>query len=424
MTQIRERLVEFNPWWRGPYRLEFHAREVHGELRKWMARRHALALTGLRRVGKTTLLLKLGEEAVRGGLDPRRLLYFSFDEFDEIRIRELLRAFEEVQHLDWRSGRMLLLLDELQKLPRWQEELKVLYDRYPNLKIVLSGSESLFIRKGWTESLAGRLLEFKVEPLSFREYLSFAGVRWEPLELHRPAVVRAFDAFALTQGFPELVGVDDRSAIRRQLRAGVVEKVLLQDLPRLVGLRKVAGLESILNILMAEPGQLIEYSSLAKDLAVTRQTASGYLSLLEQAFLVRKLYNFSGSRRKVERKLRKYYPAVVSPDLTLRHDDDARSRVFEWLMVLQLRPPFFWRDPFQKEVDGIFPGPPPVPVEVKSGRVETRGVAAFMDKHGVRKGYIISRDTRETVRVPEGRIEVVPASEFLLRTPKAVRPEV
>jgi uncharacterized protein len=421
MSQIQDRLVEFNPWWAGPYHIEIHARDIHSDLRSSMALRQALAVTGLRRVGKTTLLLKLGEEAVRGGLDPRRLLYFSFDEFADLRIRELLRAYEQVQHKDWRSGRMLLLLDEVQKLPRWQEELKVLYDRYPNLKFVLSGSESLFIRKGWTESLAGRLLEFKVEPLSFREYLSFAGVTWQPLELHRPAVMRALDAFTRTQGFPELVGVDDLAKVRRHLRDSVVEKVLLRDLPRLVGVRNVGGLESILNILMEEPGQLIEYSSLATDLAITRQTVSAYLTFLEQAFLVRKLYNFSGSRRKVERKLRKYYPSVVSPDLTFRHDDQARARVFEWLIVQQLRPSYFWRDPAQKEVDAVFPGPPALPVEVKSGKVETRGVSAFMERHGVRQGYIISRDRDETIRVKNGRIDVVPAPEFLLKTPKGAR---
>ena len=422
MPQIRDRLVEFNPWWAGPYHVEFQGRDVHAALRRSMGLRQALAITGLRRVGKTTLLLKLGEEAIQGGLDARRLLYFSFDEFEDLRLRNLLRAFEEVQRMDWRSGRMLLLLDEVQKLPRWQEELKVLYDRYPNLKVVLSGSESLFIRKGWTESLAGRLLEFKVEPLSFREYLSFAGVGWQPLEVHRAAVVRALDDFTLTQGFPELVGVDDKATIRRHLRDSIVEKVLMRDLPRLVGVRNVAGLESILNILMEEPGQIIEYSSLAKDLAVTRQTVSAYLVFLEQAFLVRKLYNFSGSRRKVERKLRKYYPSVVSPDLTFRQEDQARSRVFEWLIVQQLKPSYFWRDPSQNEVDVVFPGPPVVPVEVKYGKVETRGVAAFMGKHRIRQAYIVSREREETIRVKGGRIDVVPAHEFLLETPRAARP--
>jgi len=53
---------------------------------------------------------------------------------------------------------------------------------------------------------------------------------------------------------------------------------------------------------------------LAQELKISRQTLSNYLTYLEESFLIRKLYNFSRSKRKVERKLKKYYPTLISVD--------------------------------------------------------------------------------------------------------------
>jgi hypothetical protein len=72
---------------------------------------------------------------------------------------------------------------------------------------------------------------------------------------------------------------------------------------------------------LEEPGQLVEVLELAGELKVSRQTLSNYLSYLEQSFLVRKLYNYLTGRRKVERKLKRYYPTIISVDLLFREDD-------------------------------------------------------------------------------------------------------
>lgn len=275
-------------------------------------------------------MLKIAQDTIEDGLDPRAVLYFSFDEFRESQIRDVLREYETLMPTDLGSGRHLLLLDEIQKLPGWEDQLKALYDRLrKTLKVIISGSESLFIRKGSRETLAGRLFEFTIRPLSFREYLNFREVKFEPLELHEKELSRHFDEFLLIEGFPELVGLKDKTVLRKYLRESIVEKVVFGDLPTLLGVRDVSSLESLLNVLMDEPGQLVELSELAGELKLSRQTLSNYLTYLEQCFLVRKLYNYSKGRRKVERKLKKYYPTIVSVDLLFRNDELSKSRIFE-----------------------------------------------------------------------------------------------
>ena len=416
MPRIQEVLDELNPWWKEQHRVEgYRDREIYASLQKYLRMPQIVALTGLRRVGKTTLLLKMVEDAIARGSNPKTILYFSFDEFREVELRQVLRDEGGVTRRDLRSGHALVLFDEIQKLRGWPDQLKALYDVYgKRVKFVISGSESLFLRTGSKETLAGRLFEFQVHPLSFREFLGFRGVEFDPPRLYRRELVRRFDEFLRTQGFPERVAVSDRAIVRKFLRENIVERVLFRDLPGLLALRDLTTLESLLNIFVEEPGQIAYVEELANTLKVSRKTVAQYLVYLERSFLLRKLYNYSASRRKVERKLRRFYPAIVSPDLAFREDDDARSRGFEWAVVRGVRGGFFWRDPYKNEVDLVLPKRPPLPVEIKYGRVETRGMETFMGKFRARSGIVVTRDSEETRSVGAGEIALVPAWMFLL----------
>jgi len=422
MAKIRDALVDLNPWWKGEFSLEYRDREAYREVEKFIALPQIIAFTGLRRVGKTTLMLKIVQDAIKDGLDPRAILYFSFDEFRESQIRDVLREYETLMSTDLSSGRHLLLLDEIQKLAGWEDQLKALYDRLrKTLKVIISGSESLFIRKGSRETLAGRLFEFTILPLSFREYLNFREVKFEPLELHEKELSRHFDEFLLTEGFPELVGFKDKTVLRKYLRESIVEKVIFRDLPTLLGVRDVSSLESVLNVLMDEPGQLVELSELAGELKLSRQTLSNYLTYLEQCFLVRKLYNYSKGRRKVERKLKKYYPTIVSVDLLFRNDESSKSRIFEWALINQLRAEFFWRDPYKNEVDAVLTNGKTVPLEIKYGRTNLHGLRAFMKRFDINNAFAVSRDREETIESNGRTISVIPAFKFMLKRADTIK---
>ncbi len=416
MANIKAALVESNPWWKKEYVIVFKDREIYEDIRKFMLLPQIIALTGLRRVGKTTLMLKMAEDTIKTGFERKNVVYFSFDEFRDVGIRDVVKAYEELMEKDVREGKCLFLFDEIQKLRDWEDGLKGFYDAHKeNAKIVISGSESLFIRKKSKETLAGRIFEFKVEPLSFREFLAFKGVSLKPAGIYEKELSRLFAQFVLTAGFPELVEVRDKDVIRKYVKESIVEKIVYRDIPGLFRIRDLSMLESLLNVLMEEPGQLIEMSDLASGLKVSRQTVSNYLKYLEDSFLVRKLYNFSKSRRKVERKLKKYYPTIVSVDLLFREDDYSRSRIFEWLMVNQLKAEFFWRDPYKNEVDVVLADGKPQPVEIKYGKIDFKGLLAFMKKFKVDEGIIISGSLEETKRIDGKTIHVIPAFKYLLK---------
>jgi len=414
MPQIKSVLPDFNPWWKGSFKPEYKDRAVYDQIKKFLPLRQIVALTGLRRVGKSTLLMKIAADAIAGGLDPKNVVYFSFDEFKDIELRDLLHASEELLERDLAGGRSLFLLDEVQKLGDWENQAKALYDLHPRMKIMISGSESLFIKRKSRATLAGRIFEFRIEPLTFKEYLEFKGERMSPPGLYPRELKRVFSEYMKTQGFPELVGVQDKDIIQKYIKESIVDKVLYRDIPQLFRIKQIAVLEGLLSILMDEPGQMIDLTSLGRDLNITRQTLSLYLRYLEESYLIRKLYNYSKNRRKTERKLKKLYPAIQSPELLFRDDEQARSKAFECSVVNQLRAEYFWRDPYKNEVDVIQDGNSPVPIEIKYGKIETAGVTAFLKKFKMAEGTIISSE-KGFVHQENGRkIQVVPAFEYFL----------
>ena len=416
MTEIKEALRDFNPWWKEPFKVAFKEREIYIQIQKYLAMPHIIAFTGLRRIGKTTLMLKIVEDNIKRGFNAKNIVYFSFDEFKDAEIRRIMSEYEDLLECDLKKGKYMLLLDEIQKLNNWENQLKGIYDTFgKDIKIIVSGSESLFIKRSSKETLAGRIFDFKVEPLSFKEFLLFKNINFKPIGLYEKELIRLLDEYALTLGFPELVNIKDKEIIKKYIKEGIVEKVVFRDMQNLFKIKDISLIESLLNIFLEEPGQLVDISELSKEFRVSRQTLSSYLTYLEESFLIKKLYNYSKSRRKVERKLKKYYPTIVSADLLFNEDELSKSKVFEWLMVMQLKAEFFWRDPYKNEVDIVMVGNKPVPIEIKYGKTDAHGILAFMRKFNTYQGIIVTRNKEEKHKVNEMDILFIPAFKFLLK---------
>ena len=415
MADIQDVLGRMNPWWYGESAQKFARRKIYEEITRFLHTPQIIALTGLRRVGKTALMHNLVQDYIGRSFDPKNILYFSFDDYKASALLDVIREYESMHGKNLRDGNYLILFDEIQKLEGWQEKIKVLYDAYkPHIKFIISGSESLFIRKKAKESLAGRIFEFRVEQLTFSEFLDFLGKKPEPGYLHRGWTKNLLGRFIATQGFPEMTEEQDRTVIRKYVLENVVEKALYRDIPAIFKIDNVEALASMLRVLMEEPGQLIEYSKLAADLNLSRISVSNYLGYLGDAFLVRKLYNYSRNARKTERSLKKFYPTVISPDLTFNSDTYSRSKVFEWFVVNQLRAEFFWRDSWGHEVD-VITREKGMPIEIKYGKLDFDGVLEFMDRFGAKKGYIVSREAEDTKIYGSRRIDVVPVLKVLLQ---------
>lgn len=136
-----------NRHWEKGYKYPFEKKRLAYEvLKKQLDKKQIVELSGLRRTGKTTLFFQLINQLLDNGKEPFNLWYFTFDE-DHTTLDDLLAEFQKQTGKDLKTERLFIFLDEVQKLRNFQNQVKIYYDLYPNLKFFLSGSTSLFIKK-------------------------------------------------------------------------------------------------------------------------------------------------------------------------------------------------------------------------------------------------------------------------------------
>ena len=134
-------------------------------------------------------------------------MFFSFDE-NSNKLSEVLNSYKEFQVKDFREEKIYVFLDEIQKHDNWENEIKRYYDLYPKLKFIISGSESLFIRKRTKENLAGRIFEYALTPFTFKEYLKLKGIKEEEFK-YETKIKPLFIKFAEKGGFPETFSLEN-----------------------------------------------------------------------------------------------------------------------------------------------------------------------------------------------------------------------
>lgn len=139
-----------NPWWKdgrvnSALAPEYH-RDAFARLKKHIGLRQIILLTGLRRVGKTTLIYQLIEYLINSDVKKENIIYYSFDEQVED-IAKLLDDYSKLTGVEWKKEKCFVFLDEIQKLENWSNKIKLLYDSFPNLKFFVSGSASFILEK-------------------------------------------------------------------------------------------------------------------------------------------------------------------------------------------------------------------------------------------------------------------------------------
>lgn len=221
----------------------------------------AIILTGPRRAGKTTTLLKLFPRAD----------YHLLEDPDVIaRLRADPRSFME-------EVRPPAILDEIQNVPELLSYVRSWIDRAPNKKgqWFLTGSQEAPLMQGVTESLAGRAALFQLLPLSRQESAKVTLLRG---------------------GFPEVLA---RPSIRNIWFRSYIQTYLERDVRSVSSIRDLATFRKFLSLLASRCGQILNRTDLAAPLGVSVPTISKWLSILEitgQIILVPPFFENFGKR--------------------------------------------------------------------------------------------------------------------------------
>ena len=173
---MEEILLFWNPWWKGEYLLEsINRSEYFNKINLFIQRKEVLCFSGVRRSGKSTLMLQTIQSLLET-VNNRNILYINFDDerfvgiLDEKLLDKILNEYCSMLNPE---GKLFVFLDEIQSVPFWEKWVKRMYDSQKNIKFVISGSSSALVSSEFSTLLTGRNLLIEVFPFSFKEFLEY-----------------------------------------------------------------------------------------------------------------------------------------------------------------------------------------------------------------------------------------------------------
>ncbi|MDP2925398.1 MAG: ATP-binding protein [Nanoarchaeota archaeon] len=417
---LKMNLEKHNPHWKEKFVYDYPIkRELFLVLLKNIKNKQIITVSGLRRTGKTVIIKQLIDYLIEKSTNRTKILYFSFDE-EQPKIEELINEFTRLANIELSNEEIFIFLDEIQKLPDWQDQIKYYYDNF-KIKFIVSGSSSLFIRKKVKESLAGRSFDFHLKPLNFKEFLLFRNKKevLEKQNIFKNEIKKEFEIYIRKQFIDTL---NEDNEFSREYVKSILEKIIHIDIPKVFPIENEELLFKLLRIIATNPGMIIEYENLGKEIGINRITLSNYLFYLEEAFLIKKIYNYSKNMLTSEKKSKKFYINSNSFFEFLNSQVD-ESKVIENLIAIETPSRFFWRTPFKEEVDFILEldeGKKLLPVEVKYRNTildkDSKGVVKFCIKNNLKEGLILTKDYEAIKVVGNIKISFVPVWKWMLET--------
>lgn len=395
----KEALILLNEWWKTgkvseklakPYK-----RKAFDEALRLLSNyRQILIITGLRRVGKTTLLYQLISHLLQKGIEAKNIIYFSFD-VSSSEITKILEAYKTATGVDWKKSEIYLFLDEVQKLKNWSSQVKLIYDNFPNIRIVISGSASLQLEAQAISNLAGRYFIIELKPLSLLEYYELKyNKKIENFELYENELRSELENY-LKKPFPEIVSWESEAEIKAYIKENIIAKITRGDLPDTFSNVNFSLLESMLNLFYSKPGMIISPDNLAKDFGVSKTTIENHIFYLEFAKLIRIVKNYRANIKMESRKLKKVYPYDISLALAIANVE--KAFIFETAVASALNAFHYWRMK-DKEVDFVIKDKL-IPVEVKTEKKiyanELKPLQYFMKKYKAKKGIVVYDGEKE-----------------------------
>ncbi|MBI5220206.1 MAG: ATP-binding protein [Candidatus Liptonbacteria bacterium] len=308
-----------------------------------------VVILGPRQSGKTTLAKKI--------IDSRR----SGGEYYDCQLADVRAHFvlgQPDRLLPLTRGKRIVVFDEAQTIQDIGSILKAYHDTYPEVQIVATGSSSFDLANKIKEPMTGRAYEFTLLPLSLHEITSA-----------RPDIKRA-DLLSLMQfgSYPAVVAAETMDEKLFAIK-NIATNYLYKDIFTFETIRNPKIFEDLLKMLALQVGSLVSVNELSLGLGVTRATVNRYLALLEQSFIMKRIYSFSNNPRNEIKKgfkvffldtgVRNALVDIASP-MTTRSD---RGAIFENFFIsermkkgsLEIFPPeiMFWRSRTGAEIDVI-----------------------------------------------------------------------
>lgn len=414
-----------------------------------------ILLLGSRQVGKTVILKILRQELIDKHMaEERQIFYFDLERGEDLNNLSSKTPDEFLRQLYIQSALppktpLFIFIDEIQYLSNASSFLKVIADHHEQIRLFMSGSSSLEIKRLFTDRLTGRKISLRVNTLNFKEYLDFQehplNRAWQKIDTMKilsgdigglsdhigllPQIHSAYEEFVVYGGYPK-PSLAANASIRRELVEEIRDQYARRDVRDILNIENITGFNRLIGLLAAHVGNLANINELTLSANLNRQTLEKYLFLLQETFILKLVRPYFANRRKELTKMAKvfFYDTGLRNALIgqfdaqrfeFRPDKGALVENSIWQELntfgLEIR---YWRTATKSEVDFIVSAPNSelIPLEVKyqsmTHPTTPSGLSAFIKKYNPPRAFVATKDFLGQTRVANTDVFFVPTVFF------------
>lgn len=383
----------------------YYSRSIEPKIKENIDNDEAIIITGIRRVGKTSLMKKIFEDL------PKNKVWFDFENpldikyFEDIDYNDVYSNIVNKGDLD-KNKRIYIFIDEVQHYPQISKIVKYLIDHY-KIKFVLTGSASYYLKNLFPESLSGRKIIFELYPLDFEEFLIFKGediLKYRKIknkknisQLDYEIYNKYYDEFVEWGGFPAVVLLDGANK-KEQMLKDIFSSYYQNEIIGLSDYRKNEKIRDLILLLASRVGSQLDLVKISQELGINRTTVYSYLSFLQATYFIHLLSPFSKSiDREVSGSQKVYFcdNGILKTVTNLNSGQILENAVFNQLKTKgQLT---YFRKPSGAEIDFVLNKR--IAYEVKTtATVSYAGdLKRSMETAKLKDGFIISKNfSKET----------------------------
>ena len=378
-------------------------------------------ITGVRRSGKSTVLLQILKEIIKGGTAVQNIVYINFEEpafAPDLNLNFLLQIYDAYRERFLPHGKIYVALDEVHQVPQWEKFVRGVYDRGDEVKFYVTDSSSHLLSQEYGRALTGRTYSNLIYPLSFQEFLSFknhddllnSDNRCSPELRH---LLREYLEFG---GFPQVV-LSDGEEVKRQLLKEYYSAIIEKDIASRYQVRDMRQLKEFCLLVMTQNGLSMSGYLAEKKQGISQPTANKFLSYLEEVLLMVPANYFSFSLAQQQKRPRKFFSIDTGlyNAVSFKFSENI-GRVFENAVFLALKRSgaevFYWQD--KQETDFV----------VREGRAvkrlinvcwdltndnkkrEVAGLEEAMKKFGIYESELITLEYEDKIKTPSGTVRI------------------
>ncbi len=265
-------------------------------------------ITGVRRCGKSTLLLMFKDYLLKNGIKEKNIIYINFESAMYDDIKGFKDLYKYIKNKNINNKKYYILLDEIQIVKQWEKAINSINLDF-NVDVYITGSNAYLLSSELATLLSGRYVEIKIYPLSFKEFLRFSNYDKSNIE-------DKFYEYLKYGGLPAITQIKDKTDLIMTYLSDIYNSIVKKDVINRNLIKDIALLENIIKYLANNVGNQISANEISNYLNSNKiveknkhQTIDNYLKMLENAFIFYKADRSDIKNKSILKTLGKYYIA-------------------------------------------------------------------------------------------------------------------